>query len=165
MSESEARPRRRHVFRWIALAVLLAVGAFGLWLITTPGPMDFAGGQRVALADYRGANPTGVPPELASASVVQRGAYLARAADCAVCHTAAGGQPYAGGYAFSLPFGTIWSTNITPDRATGIGAYSDAEFLRAVRQGIRRDGERLYPAMPYTSYRYLTEADALAIKA
>ena len=165
MSESEARPRRRHVFRWIALAVLLAVGAFGLWLITTPGPMDFAGGQRVALADYRGANPTGVPPGLASASVVQRGAYLARAADCAVCHTAAGGQPYGGGFAFSLPFGTIWSTNITPDRATGIGAYSDAEFLRAVRQGIRRDGERLYPAMPYTSYRYLTEADALAIKA
>jgi len=168
MSEAHAKPRRRGFGRWIwrtALLLVVAAGAFGLWLITTPGPMDFAGGQRVALASYQGANPTGAPPELASASLVQRGAYLARAADCAVCHTAEGGQAYAGGYAFTLPFGTIWSTNITPDRATGIGAYSDADFLRAVRQGIRPDGARLYPAMPYTSYRYLTDADALAIKA
>jgi mono/diheme cytochrome c family protein len=168
MSEAHARPPRRGVGRWIGLAVLVVMAlaaAFGLWLITTPGPMDFAGGQRVALASYHGADPTGVPSELASASLVQRGAYLARAADCAVCHTAAGGQPYAGRFAFTLPFGTIWSTNITPDRATGIGGYSDADFLKAVRLGVRRDGARLYPAMPYTSYRYLTDADVLAIKA
>jgi mono/diheme cytochrome c family protein len=125
--------------------------------------MNFAG-RRVALADYHGADPTGVPAELARASLVERGAYLAHAADCAVCHTA-GGRPYAGGFAFTLPFGTIWSTNITPDRQTGIGNYSDADFVRAVRLGIRRDGLRLYPAMPYTSYRFLTDADLLAIKA
>ena len=168
MSAGAERPRRRGVWRWIGLAVLIVgvcAAAFGLWLITGPGPMDFAGAHRVALADYHGADPTGAPPQLAGASPAERGAYLARAADCAVCHTAAGGQPYAGGFAFSLPFGTIWSTNITPDKATGIGGYSDADFIRAVRLGIRHDGARLYPAMPYTSYRYLTDADALAIKA
>jgi mono/diheme cytochrome c family protein len=149
----------------LLLVVIICAAAFGLWLITGPGPMDFAGGQRVALADYHGADPTGAPAALAGASPAERGAYLARAADCAVCHTAVGGQPFAGGFAFTLPFGTIYSTNITPDKATGIGGYSDADFIRAVRLGVRHDGARLYPAMPYTSYRYLTDADVLAIKA
>ena len=67
--------------------------------------------------------------------------------------------------AFKLPFGTLYSTNITPDKETGIGNYSDQDFLNAVHRGIRRDGARLYPAMPYTSYTYMTDADALAIKA
>ena len=66
---------------------------------------------------------------------------------------------------FRLPFGTLYSTNITPDRDTGIGNYSDQDFLNALHRGIRRDGARLYPAMPYTSYTYITDADALAIKA
>ncbi|HJZ21431.1 MAG TPA: cytochrome c, partial [Bradyrhizobium sp.] len=91
--------------------------------------------------------------------------YLTRAADCAACHTAEGGAPYAGGRAFVLPFGTLYSTNITPDKETGIGNYSDADFLNAVHRGIRRDGARLYPAMSFTSYSYMTDADALAIKA
>ena len=82
-----------------------------------------------------------------------------------VCHTAPDGPPYAGGFAFSLPFGTLYSTNITPDKATGIGTYSDAQFLAALHRGVRSDGARLYPAMPYTSYTYMTDADALAIKA
>jgi len=64
-----------------------------------------------------------------------------------------------------LPFGTLYSTNITPDKKTGIGEYSDAEFLRAMHNGIARDGTRLYPAMPYASYTYMTDDDALAIKA
>ena len=67
--------------------------------------------------------------------------------------------------AFKLPFGTLYSTNITPDKETGIGNYSDQDFLDAVHRGIRRDGARLYPAMPFTSYTYMTDADALAIKA
>ncbi len=96
---------------------------------------------------------------------VKRGEYLARAADCVVCHTTPGGKPYAGGLAIRLPFGTLYSTNITPDKATGIGDYSDQDFLNAVQHGIRRDGARLYPAMPYPSYTYITDADALAIKA
>ena len=127
--------------------------------------MAFAGGTPVALADYHGADPTGVPADLKSADVVKRGEYLARAADCMVCHTSPGGPQYAGGLAIPLPFGTLYSTNITPDKATGIGDYSDADFLNAVQRGVRRDGTRLYPAMPYPSYTYMTDADALAIKA
>ncbi len=74
-------------------------------------------------------------------------------------------KQYAGGLAFPLPFGTLYSTNITADKDTGIGDYSDADFLNAVQRGIRKDGARLYPAMPYPSYTYMTDADALAIKA
>jgi mono/diheme cytochrome c family protein len=106
-----------------------------------------------------------VPADLAQADVARRGEYLAKAADCVVCHTAPGGEAFAGGLAFSLPFGTLYSTNITADRDTGIGSYSDQDFLNAVQHGIRRDGARLYPAMPYTSYTLMTDADVLAIKA
>jgi len=102
---------------------------------------------------------------VAGASAVKRGAYLARAADCMVCHTTKGGKDYAGGLGFKLPFGTLYSTNITPDKETGIGNYSDQDFLNAVHRGVRRDGARLYPAMPFTSYTYISDADALAIKA
>ncbi len=73
--------------------------------------------------------------------------------------------PFAGGRAFVLPFGTIYSTNITPDVETGIGGYTDANFLDAVHKGVRRDNAKLYPAMPYPSYTYMSDADALAIKA
>jgi mono/diheme cytochrome c family protein len=127
--------------------------------------MAFADGSKVALADYKAANPTGVPVALAKAGLVERGAYLAKAADCMVCHTTQGGKEYAGGLGFKLPFGTLYSTNITPDKDTGIGNYSDQDFLAAVHRGTRRDGARLYPAMPFTSYTYMTDADALAIKA
>src|SRR3981189_2857263 len=127
--------------------------------------MAFGTGPNVALADYRGANPTGVPAALAPASSVERGEYLAKAADCMVCHTTPGGQEYAGGLGFKLPFGSLYSTNITPDKETGIGAYSDADFLNAMHRGVRRDGAWLYPAMPFTSYSYVTDGDALAIKA
>ncbi len=94
-----------------------------------------------------------------------RGEYLARAADCRVCHTAKDGKAFAGGLAFTLPFGTLYSTNITPDKETGIGNYSDQDFLNALHRGVRKDGARLYPAMSFTSYTYMTVADALAIKA
>jgi mono/diheme cytochrome c family protein len=149
----------------VAIAVIAIVVIAGVWFVRGPGPTDFAGGDRVVLADYRAANPTGVPPELANATAVQRGEYLARAADCEACHTAKGGVPYAGGLAFVLPFGTLYSTNITPDTDTGIGNYSDADFLNAVHAGVGRGGTRLYPAMPYVSYTGMTDADALAIKA
>jgi mono/diheme cytochrome c family protein len=149
----------------VAVVVIAAlVAAFAWWLIG-PGPLGFAGGTSVALSDYHAANPTGVPADLANADVVKRGEYLARAADCLVCHTAPGANEYAGGLAFPLPFGTLYSTNITPDKETGIGDYSDRDFLNAVQRGIRRDGARLYPAMPFSSYAYMSDADALAIKA
>jgi mono/diheme cytochrome c family protein len=148
----------------VAIVVLLALGVWA-WQTLNIGPMAFAGGSTVALADYHGADPTGVPAELANADQIKRGEYLARAADCEVCHTAPGGAAYAGGLGFSLPFGTLYSTNITADKETGIGDYSDADFLNAVQNGVRKDGARLYPAMPYPSYTYMTDADALAIKA
>src|ERR1700733_11873375 len=154
---------RRILFSVVAIAA--AAVAVAIWIIRGPGPMDFAGGQKVALADYKAADPTGVPASLAKASPVERGAYLARAADCMVCHTTQGGQEYAGGLGFKLPFGTLYSTNITPDKETGIGNYSDQDFLSALHRGTRRDGARLYPAMPFTSYTYISDADALAIKA
>jgi len=150
----------------IGAVVIVVIGIIAyVWIAGGPGPMDFAGGSKVALSDYRGANPTGTPASLKNASLVARGEYLARAADCVVCHTAKGETPYAGGFAFTLPFGTIYSTNITPDKETGIGSYTDAQFLAAMHRGVRADGERLYPAMPFASYTYMTDADALAIKA
>jgi mono/diheme cytochrome c family protein len=95
---------------------------------------------------------------------IKRGEYLAKAADCAACHSLGNGRPYAGGLAFHLPFGTIYASNITPDRDAGIGHWSDAEFVRALRRGVSRDGHDLYPAFPYTAYALLSTEDALAIK-
>jgi mono/diheme cytochrome c family protein len=149
----------------LAVVVLLIVAAVFAWKIFNPGPMAFVGGSNVALADYRGADPAGVPAALKNADVVRRGEYLARAADCMVCHTTRDGAKYAGGLAFPMPFGTLYSTNITPDKETGIGNYTDQDFLNAVQRGVRADGAHLYPAMPVTSYTYMTDADALAIKA
>lgn len=148
---------------FVAAAIL--AGVIAGRMIFQPGPMGFAGGTPVTLAEYAVGDPTGVPAELKHASLVQQGAYLIDAADCQACHTVKGGQPYAGGRAFKLPFGTIYTPNITPDRETGIGAWSDAEFVRAVHKGIGREGERLYPAFPYASYTGLTDGDVLAIKA
>jgi mono/diheme cytochrome c family protein len=155
----------RRATQIIIAAVLLVAAGMYAWHLYNPGPMAFAGGSTASLADYHAADPTGVPAELANADQIKRGEYLERAADCEVCHTAPGGSPYAGGLAFPLPFGTLYSTNITGDKETGIGDYSDADFLNAVQRGIRKDGTRLYPAMPYASYTYMTDADALAIKA
>jgi mono/diheme cytochrome c family protein len=153
----------RLVIGAVIVGAIVALGA--VWYVRGPGPLAFTGGKSVALADYKDGDPTGVPADMRQASLIERGKYLTEAADCVVCHTAPGGKQYAGGFAFKLPFGTMYSTNITPDSETGIGKYTDQEFLDAMHRGIRRDGARLYPAMPYTSYTYVTDADALAIKA
>jgi mono/diheme cytochrome c family protein len=163
-SFTQSRFARRPLL-WTLVAIAGAAVIVSAYLVFGPGPTDFAAGKHVALTEYRGPDPSGVPPELKSASLVERGEYLTRAADCAVCHTATDGAPFAGGRAFVLPFGTMYSTNITPDAQTGIGNYTDANFLDAVHKGIGRAGTRLYPAMPYTSYTYMSDADALAIKA
>ena len=149
----------------ITLGVVLIAAAVTFFYLKGPGPMAFWHGRKVDLADYHEASPSGVPAGLAQASLIEKGEYLTKAADCLVCHTAKNGEPYAGGFAFVLPFGTLYSTNITPDKTTGIGDYTDAQFLAAMHRGVRRDGANLYPAMPYTSYTYMTDADALAIKA
>lgn len=99
-------------------------------------------------------------------ALVQRGAYLAIAGDCSACHTAPGGKPYAGGLAMPVPMvGTIHTPNITPDMSTGIGAWSLADFDRAVRYGVDKDGQNLYPAMPYVSYAKVSDEDIKALYA
>lgn len=157
---------RRLRFGFYALAAAAtALFIYFLWTVLGPGPMHFAGGRRVPIANYGRGDPTGVPQELSGASVIERGRYLTRAADCEACHTSKSGAPYSGGRAFVLPFGTLYSTNITPDPETGIGTYTDADFLKVLHRGIGPGGKRLYPAMPYASYTYMSDADALAIKA
>ncbi len=93
----------------------------------------------------------------------ETGEYLARAGDCVACHSAPGGQAFAGGLNMATPIGTISATNITPDPETGIGRYTLDDFDRAVRQGIAPDGRHLYPAMPYPSYAKLTDADVKSL--
>jgi mono/diheme cytochrome c family protein len=158
-------PKKARPILWIFIGLIVIAAVVASYVVFGPHPTDFAGGKRVALAAYTQADPTGVPAELKSASLVERGEYLTRAADCVVCHTAKDGVPFAGGRAFVLPFGIIYSTNITPDAETGIGSYTDASFLDAVHKGVGRNSTKLYPAMPYASYTYMSDADALAIKA
>jgi mono/diheme cytochrome c family protein len=138
---------KRVVIGLLAVLVLGLIG-FGVFAwrppigkITAPGPAAFA-------------------PEL-----VARGEVLAGAGYCATCHTAKGGAPYAGGYAMKTGFGTIYSTNITPDAKTGIGAWSEAAFRRAMHQGVARNGSHLFPAFPYDHFTKLTDADVSALYA
>src|SRR5215831_29669 len=100
---------------------------------------------------------TGDAPE------IKRGEYIAVASDCDACHSAPGGKRLAGGLPIESPFGTIYSTNITPSRQYGIGSYSLQQFSAALRRGIRADGAHLYPAMPYASYAMLTDEDVKSL--
>ena len=95
--------------------------------------------------------------------LTQQGAYLAQAGDCIACHTAPKGQPFAGGLAMNTPLGAIYTTNITPDPSTGIGNYSEADFARALREGVAKDGHNLYPAMPYPSFAKIDDNDMHAL--
>jgi mono/diheme cytochrome c family protein len=148
----------------IAIAAVAVVGLAVLgWYATRPGPLAFVAGKSVALAAYTG-KPTGVAADFSDPDPLARGRYLTQAADCQACHTTQDGAPFAGGRAFKTEFGTLYSPNITPDGQTGIGQWSDADFLQAVHKGISRDGKKLYPAFPYASYTYLTDEDVLAIK-
>ena len=97
-------------------------------------------------------------------ALIKQGEYLARAGDCVACHTAKDGKPFAGGLPMETPIGLIYSTNITPDKS-GIGAYSFDDFDKAVRHGIAKNGDTLYPAMPYPSYARVTETDMQALYA
>jgi mono/diheme cytochrome c family protein len=136
-------------------AVLLAMGA-----IVADTPVSIATAAAGHTADAAGEG------ESTFDALVTRGAYLATIADCTGCHTAGAAHPvFGGGLAINSPFGTIYSTNITPDPETGIGRYSYEDFSRAVRGGIRKDGKWLYPAMPYPSFTAMSDNDVRALYA
>ncbi|GAB3102005.1 cytochrome c [Pseudomaricurvus hydrocarbonicus] len=96
-------------------------------------------------------------------ATVEKGRYLATVGNCATCHTSNDGEPYAGGVEFKTPFGRLFSTNITMDKETGIGAWSFKDFYNAFKQGIRPDGTHLYPAFPYTAFAKLTDEDIASL--
>ncbi|MDR6375743.1 molybdopterin cofactor-binding domain-containing protein [Paraburkholderia caledonica] len=136
--------------------------------------LGFLGAFAAGAAGWLGASAWAPPPiapiapPLASAfapELVARGKLLASLGNCAVCHTARNGVPNAGGKPLETPFGTVYSTNITPDAQTGIGSWSLEAFVRAMREGVSRDGHRLYPAFPYTSFRNTSDDDLKALYA
>jgi len=123
-------------------------------------------GIAAAVLPWRSIAPIARPDaSVYSAATIARGRQLAALGDCAICHTAVNGAINAGGRALETPFGTIYSTNITPDAETGIGAWSYPAFERAMRDGIHRDGRHLYPAFPYTHFAKTTDADLQALYA
>jgi len=103
------------------------------------------------------------PPFVATSAQIERGEYLARIGNCAGCHTARGGEAYAGGRAVDTPFGAIYASNLTPDKDTGIGAWGSTAFYRAMHEGRSRDGRLLYPAFPYPNITLTTREDSDAI--
>ena len=122
------------------------------------------GAPLLAAEDHPGPPPT-ANSRLSANELQARGAYLARAGNCMTCHTATGGQPYAGGRVLVTPFGAFVTPNLTPDAATGLGQWSADDFWRALHHGVGRDGRLLYPAFPYPSYTRITRADADALYA
>jgi mono/diheme cytochrome c family protein len=108
---------------------------------------------------------TAVAAPAAAPALIARGAYLARAGNCMSCHSARGATPYAGGRGIDTPFGTVFSSNLTPDSNTGLGRWTSAHFWRAMHNGRSRDGRLLYPAFPYTSYTQVTREDSDALYA
>lgn len=146
---SRARSWWRRNGKWLAAGASAVAG-----LITMAWPL------KPAIA------PTAGPDvSLYSAAAIERGRLVAAAGDCVVCHTAPRGKENAGGLGLDTPFGTIYTTNITPDNETGIGQWSYRAFERAMREGVHRDGRQLYPAFPYTAFAKMTDADMQALYA
>jgi len=124
------------------------------------------GAALLCVHSVQGSEPTpAAAPSSPDSELIQRGQYVAQLGDCIACHTAKGGATMAGGLELKTPMGTIYSSNITPDKDTGIGRYSFEAFDRAMREGVTPDGSHLYPAMPYPSYAKMTEEDMRALYA
>ena len=149
-AQQAVKPPRFKKRRWLAAAAFTTVA--GTAAMAWPWKGAIAPVSRPAANLY-------------SAETIERGRLVAAAGDCAACHTTEGGVTNAGGRGFETPFGTLYSTNITPDEVTGIGQWSYAAFERAMRHGISRDGSHLYPAFPYTAFAKTSDADLQALYA
>ena len=134
--------------------------AIVLALVVVAGAVFFALAWRKSIPPEEAADRTAFDPGL-----VKTGAELAAVGNCIACHTVPGGRPFAGGLGLPTPFGTIYSTNITPDPETGIGRWSEAAFQRAMREGVDREGNHLYPAFPYDHFTRVTDEDNRALYA
>ncbi|WP_183030052.1 c-type cytochrome [Altericroceibacterium spongiae] len=134
---------------WILLPAIVIIAAATAWFVNRTPASPFDGQESGA----------------ASPALIARGEKVARAADCVACHGLPDQPAFSGGLEMATPLGSIYATNITPDKDTGIGGYSLADFDRAVRSGVTPDGHRLYPAMPYPSYTKLSDADVKALYA
>ncbi len=149
---TDGRPKRRS---WIGgLGLLVVLGIAALWTLD----------QRSNTTDSTGPVFPGIAGSV-EGSPADKGAYIFRAAGCAACHTAKGGEMLAGGRPFKTPFGTFYSSNITPDPATGIGGWSDEDLIRAMREGKSPEGSHYFPAFPYTSYTLVADDDIRALRA
>jgi mono/diheme cytochrome c family protein len=151
-----AAPPVEEGYRPLSKRVIIAVIGLGVF-----GLLGFL------LLAWRPAIPRIDPPAPTSfpAELIAGGQILAGAGFCVVCHTKPGGEPFAGGYGLETPFGTIYSTNITPDPATGIGGWSEAAFARAMHEGVARDGSHLFPVFPYDHFTKLSDDDVKALYA
>ena len=137
------------IFKGVLLLGLLAGGAAAaLWAVNVRGEVDVT---------------VPVARVAATPALLDKGAYLARAGNCMTCHTARGGTPYAGGRAIDTPFGAVYTSNLTPDDATGLGTWNAAHFYRALHNGRSKDGRLLNPVFPYTNYTLVTRADSDAL--
>ncbi|MDK9696514.1 MAG: c-type cytochrome [Siculibacillus sp.] len=141
---TEERSKRVGKLGAAAAVAAFALGGAAVWIALPPPILE-------------------TDPGPADAARIERGRYIAQLGDCVACHTTEGGAPMAGGRALETPFGTVWSTNITPDAKTGIGSWSFGAFDRAMRKGVSADGHHLYPAMPYPSYAKMTDEDMKAL--
>jgi mono/diheme cytochrome c family protein len=142
-----------HRLRWLVLGALILLALAGCAIMWHPAMAPEPDAQARAQA------------QRFDAATVERGRQLAALGSCAACHTVDPARPYAGGLALATPFGTVYSTNITPDARTGIGAWSEPAFARALREGVSRDGHLLYPAFPYDYYTHMKSEDVHALYA
>jgi nicotinate dehydrogenase subunit B len=149
LPQDAAWPKRRSVW--------MRAGMVAMGLVTTA--VALLGGRSVIAPVSR------PDPGTYSQGTIERGRILVAIGNCASCHTVAQGKPFAGGLAMQTPFGVVYGSNLTPDPQTGIGNWSLAAFERAMRQGISRDGQHLYPAFPYTNFARLTDEDVTALYA
>lgn len=140
-------------------AVILALGGFSAALLAAEAPKTYLVGRYPGYPKVNyGAG--------AQVDLIKKGEYLVKAGDCIACHTnGPDGKPFAGGLPFHTPFGTIYSPNITPDKTTGIGNWTDAQFLEAMREGIAPNGSYYFPVFPFPNFNHLSKEDVAAIRA